>query len=178
MPASPSILVFLLSKENSMFYFTSDNATNLIARKTEVLDNVIPSSNSSIAKSLFLVGTYLDKSRYVKRAEQMLLNVKPRLEKSIAYHSNWGQLYFWLANSPIEIVVVGEQAQSEKRKIEKLFLPNVLISGSNTESNLPLLQNRYVNGQTTFYLCKNKTCKLPVTNVDDLLKQLAEIKDQ
>lgn len=167
------VLVHYSDNESGMFFYTSDLDPALIARKMELLDNVIPSSNSSIAKSLFMLGTYLDKSRYVKRAEQMLLNVKSRLEKLVAYHSNWGQLYFWFANPPMEIVVVGEMAIEEKKKIEKLFLPNVLISGSKKESNLPLLQNRYVNGQTTFYLCKNKTCKLPVTNVEDLLKQLS-----
>eukprot|EP01029_Cantina_marsupialis_P028632 TRINITY_DN7775_c0_g4_i1.p1 TRINITY_DN7775_c0_g4~~TRINITY_DN7775_c0_g4_i1.p1 ORF type:complete len:715 (-),score=49.79 TRINITY_DN7775_c0_g4_i1:1061-3205(-) len=172
------VLVHFTDDKSGMFFYTSDEDEALIARKMELIDNVIPSSNSSIAKSLFLVGTYLEKTRYVKRAKQMLLNVKSRLEKSVAYHSNWGQLYFWFANPPIEIVVVGEDASKQKEKIEKLFLPNVLISGSNTESNLPLLQNRYVNGQTTFYLCKNKTCKLPVTNANDVLKQLSEINAQ
>ncbi len=172
------VLIHFTDDKSGMFFYTSDEDEALIARKMELLDNVIPSSNSSIAKSLFLVGTYLDKTRYVKRAEQMLLNVKSRLRKSLAYHSNWGQLYFWLANAPTEIVVVGKDASKQKEKIEKLFLPNVLISGSNTESTLPLLQNRYVNGQTTFYLCINKTCKLPVTNANDLLKQLSEISGQ
>lgn len=166
------VVLHFSDEQSGMFFYTSDEDPNLIARKMELLDNVIPSSNSSIAKSLFLVGTYLDKSQYVERSQQMLANVKPRLEKAMSYHSNWGQLYFWLANPLIEIVVVGEDAVNQKRKIEELFLPNVLISGSKTESNLPLLQNRYVNGQTTFYLCENHTCKLPVTNVDDLLKQL------
>ncbi|MFA9372442.1 MAG: thioredoxin domain-containing protein [Labilibaculum antarcticum] len=166
------VILHFSDEQSGMFFYTSDEDPSLIARKMELLDNVIPSSNSSIAKSLFLVGTYLDKGRYIERSGQMLANVKPRLEKVISYHSNWGQLYFWLANPLIEIVVVGEDAIAQKRKIEELFLPNVLISGSKTESNLPLLQNRYVNGQTTFYLCKNHTCKLPVSNVNDLLKQL------
>ncbi|BAX81246.1 thioredoxin [Labilibaculum antarcticum] len=166
------VILHFSDEQSGMFFYTSDEDPNLIARKMELIDNVIPSSNSSIAKSLFLVGTYLDKGRYIERSGQMLANVKPRLEKSISYHSNWGQLYFWLVNPLIEIVVVGEDAIAQKRKIEELFLPNVLISGSKSESILPLLQNRYVNGQTTFYLCKNHTCKLPVSNVNDLLKQL------
>ena len=166
------VLLHFSDEQSGMFFYTSDEDPDLIARKMELLDNVIPSSNSSIAKSLFLVGNYLGNSRYVERSAQMLANVKPRLEKAISYHSNWGQLYFWLANPLIEIVVAGEDAIVQKRKIEELFLPNVLISGSKTESSLPLLQNRYVNGQTTFYLCKNHTCKRPVTKVGDLLKQL------
>jgi len=172
------VLLHFSDEESDMFFYTSDEDPNLIARKMELLDNVIPSSNSSMAKSLFLLGTYLGKNGYIKRSEQMLANVKPRLEKVISYHSNWAQLFLLLANLPAEIVVVGDDASSRKRKIEALFLPNVLISGSNSESNLPLLQNRYVNGQTTFYLCKDHTCKLPVTNVEDLLNQLKVLNDE
>ena len=172
------VLIHFTDENSGMFFYTSDQDKALIARKMELIDNVISSSNSSIAKSLFLVGSYLDNAKYVKRAEQMLLNVKDRVRKSVAYHSNWGQLYFWFANSPIEIVIMGKDASKEKEKIEKLFLPNVLISGCNTKSDLPLLKNRYVKGQTTFYLCKNKTCKLPVTNTNDLLKQLSEFNTQ
>jgi len=166
------VILHFSDDKSGMFFYTSDEDNALIARKMELLDNVIPSSNSSIAKSLFLLGSYLENSRYIERSQQMLANVKARLEKAMSYHSNWGQLYFLLSNPLIEIVVVGEDAVKQKRRIEELFSPNVLISGSKAESNLPLLQNRYVNGQTTFYLCKNHTCKLPVTNVDDLLKQL------
>ncbi|PKQ61759.1 thioredoxin domain-containing protein [Labilibaculum filiforme] len=166
------VLLHFSDEKSGMFFYTSNEDDALIARKMELVDNVIPSSNSSIAKSLFLVGTYLDKTQYIERSKQMLANIKPRFEKTISYHSNWGQVYFWLANPPVEIVIMGEDAVNQKRKIEELFLPNILISGSTSESNLPLLQNRYVNGQTTFYLCINQSCKLPVTNVNDLLNQL------
>ncbi|WP_372751985.1 thioredoxin domain-containing protein [Labilibaculum sp.] len=166
------VLLHFSDEQSGMFFYTSNEDPELIARKMELLDNVIPSSNSSIAKSLFLLGSYLDKSDYLKRAEQMMANVKPRLEQAIPYHSNWGQLYLYLANPPIEIAIVGEEALLQKREIEKLFLPNVLISGSTKESDLPLLKNRYVKNKTTFYLCVNKSCQLPVTNVNDLLKQL------
>jgi uncharacterized protein YyaL (SSP411 family) len=163
------------SDENSgMFFYTSDEDPDLIARKMELIDNVIPSSNSSMAKSLYLLGTYLENELYVERAKQMISNVKDRLVKLPTYHSNWGQLFFWLANSSYEVVIVGENALEEKQEIESLFLPNVIIAGSETESDLPLLKNRYVPNQTTFYLCKNRSCKVPVTSVAELLNQLKE----
>jgi uncharacterized protein YyaL (SSP411 family) len=172
------VILHFSDEQSGMFFYTSDEDAELIARKMELIDNVIPSSNSSIAKSLFLLGTYLDKSSYLERAAQMMANMKPRLEKTISYHSNWGQLYFCLANPPIEIVVVGEDALQQKREIEKLFLPNVLISGSQRASNLPLLQNRYVKDKTSFYLCVNKSCQLPVTHVNDLLEQLEVVNSE
>lgn len=169
-----NVITHFADEKSGMFYYTSDEDPDLIARKMELVDNVIPSSNSSMAKSLYLLGTYMENDAYVDRAKQMISNVKDRLLKLPAYHSNWGQLFFWLANPTYEIVVIGDNADKEKQKIESLFLPNVIIAGANQESNFPLLKNRYVSNQTTFYLCKNRTCNLPVTSVDELLKQLEE----
>src|SRR5690606_23610890 len=43
--------------EKQMFYYTSDLDPALVARKMEVPDNVIPSSNSQMARNLFVLGT-------------------------------------------------------------------------------------------------------------------------
>ncbi|WP_282126235.1 thioredoxin domain-containing protein [Marinifilum flexuosum] len=168
------VMAHFLDEKSGMFFYTSDEDPDLIARKMELLDNVIPSSNSSIAKSLFVLGIYLEKETYKERSKQMLANVYERMLKVSSYHFNWGQLFFYLANSTYELVIMGDLAMDEKQKIESLFLPNVLIAGSLTESELPLLKNRYVANQTTFYLCKNRSCKIPVTNVEELLDQLQE----
>lgn len=168
------VMAHFSDEKSGMFFYTSNEDPDLIARKMELLDNVIPSSNSSMAKSLFLLGTYLEKETYKERSKQMLANVYERMLKVPSYHFNWGQLFFYLANSTYELVIMGDLAMDEKQKIESLFLPNVLIAGSLTESDLPLLKNRYVSNQTTFYLCKNRTCKIPVTSVEELLDQLQE----
>lgn len=161
-------------EKSGMFFYTSGEDPDLIARKMELLDNVIPSSNSSIAKSLFILGTYLEKEIYLERSKQMLANVFERILKVPSYHFNWGQLFFYMANSTYELVIIGDLAVSEKQNMESLFLPNVLIAGSLTESDLPLLKNRYVPNQTSFYLCKDRSCKIPVTSVEELLDQLEE----
>ena len=46
------------NEKNGMFHFTSKKDENLIARKYEVIDGVIPASNSLIANSLFKLGHY------------------------------------------------------------------------------------------------------------------------
>ena len=42
---------------NGMFFYTSATDEPLIARKSETSDNVIPASNSSMAKALYKLGT-------------------------------------------------------------------------------------------------------------------------
>jgi uncharacterized protein YyaL (SSP411 family) len=48
----------------------------------------------------------------------------------------------------------------------------VIFAGSAEESTLPLLKNRYVKDQTLIYVCSDKTCLQPVSDVDDAIDLL------
>ena len=48
------------NQKNSMFYFTSKKDEKLVARNFEYRDNVIASSNSIMAKNLFVLSHHLD----------------------------------------------------------------------------------------------------------------------
>ena len=48
-------------EKEQLFYFTDKSAEELIARKKEIFDNVIPSSNSMMARNLYTLGFLLDR---------------------------------------------------------------------------------------------------------------------
>lgn len=50
---------------SAFFYYTSDLDPALIARRVDFSDNVIPSSNSIMARDLFTLGTLLDHEPYL-----------------------------------------------------------------------------------------------------------------
>ena len=168
-------IAHFLNKESSMFYFTADNDTNLIARKTEVLDNVIPSSNSVLAESLFKLGHYYSDKSYAKMANQMLNNINVDLEKVPSGYTNWLMLYLNYANPFYEVAISGEDAHTKLNNLDKLYLPNILISGAKMNSELPLLKNKYIEGETFIYVCVNGTCKLPVTNANEAVEQILKL---
>ncbi|MCK5704895.1 MAG: thioredoxin domain-containing protein, partial [Cyclobacteriaceae bacterium] len=58
--------------ESGMFFYTSDIDPELIARKMEISDNVIPSSNSQMAKNLFVLGQYFYNDDYIQKSKTML----------------------------------------------------------------------------------------------------------
>ena len=165
-------LMHFLDKESSMFYFTADSDTNLIARKTEVLDNVIPSSNSVLADGLFKLGHYYSEKRYTNIANQMLNNINVDLEKAPSGYTNWLMLYLNYANPFYEVAISGKEAQDKLNNLDKFYLPNILISGANKNSDLPLLKNKYIEGETFIYVCVNGTCKLPVVNTNKAIEQI------
>ena len=167
-------IIHFYNKDSGMFYFTSDEDEALITRKTEVSDNVIPSSNSQMAKNLFVLGQYLFNDDYIKKSEQMLINVKKNALVSSVYYSNWDILMAWFVNNPYEIAIVGNDFEEKRKELEKQYLPNVFLSGGKTEGELEILKDRLVEGKTTIYVCQDKMCKLPVSDVADALEQLED----
>ena len=59
-------------EKSDLFYFTSNESTDLFARKLELTDNVIPASNSSIAISLFKLGIYFGNTAYIEQSKKMV----------------------------------------------------------------------------------------------------------
>ena len=160
------------SETDDMFYYTSDTDPNLIARKMEIPDNVIPSSNSTMANVLYKLGLLTERKDYHSKALNMLNQTKQQVEKGSPYYANWGRLYLWQLDQSFEVVIMGENAIELNRKFRKEFLPLALFAGSQKDEYLPLMESRFVEGQTRIYVCKNKTCNLPVNKVEEAIKQI------
>jgi len=52
------------------------------------------------------------------------------------------------------------------------YLPDAIFLGGKNEGTLPLLENKLDPGQTTIYVCQDKTCKLPVRDVTNAISQM------
>ncbi len=162
------------SGESQMFYYTSDLDPKLIARKMEVMDNVIPASNSVLANTLFELGHLFGEKRYLRTAEQMLQNVRADMPKYGSGYSNWGLLLLKYLHPYREVVVAGPHSHAFLRELTQHDVPNALfVAASEAQAGqLPLLEDRFVEGETRIYVCENNVCQLPVTTVEAALKQL------
>ncbi|MFT5919716.1 MAG: hypothetical protein ACI9FU_001530, partial [Granulosicoccus sp.] len=158
--------------ESGMFFFNSSEDPALIARKMEVTDNVIPATNSSMAKALFLVGHMLDRQNYVDMSTQMLNNVKPSFADYGSWYSNWADLMLNHVKPFYEVAIVGKDCENMRAEMEQNYIPNKILLGSKKESMLPLLENKHVEGDTRIYVCVNKACQLPVGEVSEALGQM------
>lgn len=158
------------------FYFTSNGAEALIARKKEIFDNVIPSSNSVMARNLFTLGVILDREDWKKQATEMVSKLSSLITGEPGYMCHWGVLLSEIINQPVEIVISGENAKTLRAELHTHYLPYSITVGSATKSNLPLLQGREPKpGETLIYICRDKTCQLPVTTIDEALAQLINL---
>ena len=156
----------------SMFYFTSNKDLELIVRKTETEDNVIPSSNSMMAKNLFKLGHFFENEYYLKTSKQMLSNMTNTIQNFGSAYSNWLDLYTNFSGNYFEVAICGKGAKEKLLELNKEYIPNKLICGSETKSSLPLLINRYVENKTQLYVCVNKICNLPTEKTNDAINQI------
>lgn len=165
-------LAHFQDKKTKMFYFTSNSAQNLITRKMEIEDNVIPSSNSTIAKNLFLLGHYFSNTIYSKTAKQMLSNIiNDAIESPTAYY-NWLDLMLNYTDNYYEVAISGKEAVSKLKELHTHYIPNILIAASTQESQLSLLQDRYDVGKTYIYVCVEGACKMPETNIKAVVSKM------
>ena len=158
--------------QSKMFFFTSDKEQDLITRKIEVDDNVIPSSNSIMARNLFKLGHYFSNKNYSSNASAMLNNVKANAIKYGSGASNWLILYNNYIGDFYEIAVSGSDAVEIVKEINNFYIPNKLIAGSTKDSDLPLLEYKYSEDETIIYVCVDGACKLPVIKTKQALEQI------
>ncbi|WP_299432354.1 thioredoxin domain-containing protein [uncultured Aquimarina sp.] len=157
-------------KEKKLFYFTSDLDPKLITRTLEYTDNVIPSSNSIMAKNLFLLYHYTDNKMYLNTSQEMLHTIKPQLERYAAGYSNWLDLMLNYSDKFYEIVIVGDQLELKNKELNTTYIPNKLVAGSTSSLETPLLKGRFSKNKTLIYVCVNNACKIPVEDVDQAKK--------
>jgi len=165
-------IIHFYEADKDLFYFTSDMGEKLILRKEEITDGVIPSSSSSIAKSLFLLARYFGENRYQDISKNMLKRILPMISSYPEGYSNWSILLLYFTSSFYEIAIVGKDVEEKHENFSKLYLPNVIFAGSRNQSTLPLLFNRYVQHKTFIYVCENNSCKIPVENIDEAIALL------
>ncbi len=160
----------------SLLYFTSDIDPPLVTRRVEDADNVIPASNSVMADNLVRLGTILGKEDYVQRGKDMLSSVLPSLaeRQQPAYWARWLSLHSRLAHKQYEVAVVGPDAMNVRLALAKSLLPQATFMGSQSESTLDMLENKFQEGKTLIYVCENRVCQLPTSDVKLALKQLGK----
>jgi len=167
------------NEDEGLFYYTSGLSEKLIARKTEVMDNVIPSSNSAMALALKKLVALFGEEKYDIIVKRMLEEAEPLMLSEGRYMSHWLQVWLLEKFPLVEIAIVGRNALKFKKEIDKIFFPNKVLCGTNNESNLPLLENRKSeDGETQIYVCQDKICRLPANNVTSALRQLRILREE
>jgi uncharacterized protein len=164
-------LAHFYDADSGLFQFTSDLDEALITTHFETDDNVMPASNSVMAKNLNRLSIYFSETNYEAIARRMLQTIVPSIDYPSAY-SNWLDVAMDLGEQNKELAICGENTLEFGTKINQYYLPNVLLAGTQQKSELPFLQNRFLDKKTLFYVCQNKMCLMPRTDFNEIIADL------
>lgn len=157
--------------DHPLYFYTSDEDTVLVRRKTERQDDVIPASNSVLAQTLHTLGLLWDKKDYLDQSRAMLSAMTAEWQKNPAWHANWGLLALREVFPHFEVAVTGPDPHALRLEISRVYFPNRIWAGSANPSEIPLLQNRHTD-DPTIYVCEGNTCQLPVHTAEAALQHM------
>lgn len=142
----------------------------------DIHDNIIPSANATMAHNLYLLGHYFE-PKWMDISVKMLEAKQAQMGQYPTGNHAWLRLASLINQGVLEVAIVGESYQSALGEMQKSYLPSVLFMGTAKEENLELLEHKYVSGKTMIYVCKQKSCRLPVENPGKALVQIREFAE-
>ncbi len=158
------------------FFSTSSDHETLIARRKEVGDHPIPAGNSAAALGLLRLAALSGEARFAELGVGVLaLFGEPAIGHPDSFAHFLRALDFHLASTR-EVALVGGDLGALEGVVRAAFRPNVVVAGGPAGAvEPPLLDARTeVGGEPAAYVCEGFTCQLPVTDPDQLCRDLAE----
>ncbi|MFN0187414.1 MAG: thioredoxin domain-containing protein [Bacteroidia bacterium] len=166
-----TVLKEFSSDTSPIFWFTSSHSESLIARKQEVQDNVIPSSNAVMSHNLLRLSRINGDSSLENRCRNMLQVMKPDVEKGTAWYSRWARVFLELERGT-ELAITGPKCKIALQSILNEYLPLTIIAGTQVDSTISIFNSRFDKEATQFFVCREKSCHPPVMEKNKAMEYL------
>jgi uncharacterized protein YyaL (SSP411 family) len=162
--------------EDGFFFYTGKTSESLIARRKEIFDNVIPSSNSVMVQNLFHLGNILQRDKWIQIAEATTSPLAHLITTEPNYMSNWAIVYAEMKRGMAEVVFAGNDAGLLLRQFQKRYQPFTLSMNATGSGYLPLAEGKTaIKGKSAVYVCFNKTCQQPVYTSEEAFEQIERL---
>ncbi|MBI2002194.1 MAG: thioredoxin domain-containing protein, partial [candidate division NC10 bacterium] len=169
------------------FFFTSADHEALIDRPKSAYDHSIASGASVATQTMLRLHALTGSAADLTRAERVLRVFRGQMEHNPFGFGNLLCALDWYAETPYEIVIVGERSAADARAllraVHQEFVPNkvVLVAGPQELGELPAVRDLLagkgqVDGRATAYVCHRFTCSAPVTDPAALQAMLKNIE--
>ena len=156
------------------FFTTSSDHEALIARRKEIGDHPIPAGNSAAALALLRLAALSGEHRYEEWAAGVLrLFSAAAVRHPDAFGHLLQALDFHLSPTR-ELALCGERIQPLAAVARERHRPRVVLAGGPEGTEVPeLMRGRTaVDGRPAAYLCENFSCRMPITEPDELRSEL------
>jgi uncharacterized protein len=169
--------------ERGGFFQTGSDAEDLVIRPKELYDNAVPSGNSAAADVLQRLTHLTGEPEYERAGVSALRVVRDGIAGApLGFGHALGALDLYL-DTVREVAVIGDPGSPETRSLaaevtSRRYVPNHVLAVADArddrsrEAVALLLERPQIDGRPTAYVCERFTCKLPVTEPEELAAQL------
>jgi uncharacterized protein YyaL (SSP411 family) len=154
------------------WFDTADDAEALMVRPADPLDGATPSGASLIAEALQLAAHLAPAHRadvYASAAEATLASAAPILARLPRSGGHWLAVAEAAVRGPIQIAVACDPVDSELLAAARRLAPGgaIVVGGPVNSSELLADRDRVARADAA-YVCRGRTCDLPVTTASEL----------
>lgn len=170
-----------LDKAQGGFFTTADRHEALIVRGREGADGATPSGNATAASALARLSFHFDRRDFREAAAGAVRAYGRQMSRYPRAFAKSLAVIDVLTRGPIEFALVGAFDDRRLRdlaaEVSRHFVPNRVIARwdpSEGPSRHPLLAGKIaVGGRPTLYVCRDFSCRQPVTEPADVAAVLA-----
>ncbi len=172
-------------RKSGGFFFTADDAEDLIIRHREAYDGAIPSGNSVAALNNLRLARLTGNLRLEEIAAKTIRAFSSGLRQTPHAYTQLLAALDFLLGPAFEIVIAGdpnaEDTQGMLAKLYQVFLPGKAVLLRPTRDSGPIFElaphirnYQSLQGKATAYVCRNFSCQSPVTDAESLLELLKD----
>ncbi|BBY14556.1 thioredoxin domain-containing protein [Mycolicibacterium litorale] len=158
------------------WFDTADDAEALVLRPADPFDGATPAGASLIAEALQTaahLAPAAQAGRYAAAADATLATAALILDRAPRSGGHWLAVAEAAVRGPIQIAVACDPAHSELLRAARALAPGgAIVVGGPVDSSELLTDRGRVDGADAAYVCRGRTCDLPVTTPADLAAAL------
>jgi uncharacterized protein YyaL (SSP411 family) len=155
------------------YFDTAADAEELVWRPQDATDNATPSGVSLAAEAFTTLKSLTGSVRYEAAAELALQASAAIAARAPRFAGRALAVAETIARGPLEVAIAGDSPELLRTALTAAPWGTAILAGD-PELAVPLMAGRkLVDGRPAAYVCQNFTCKLPVTQAEDLRRELS-----
>lgn len=170
--------------EKGGFYFTADDAENVLIREKLIYDGAYPSGNSIAALNMIRLSRMTANPEFEEKATQIFQAFSNIVSETPAGYTQLMVALDFALGPSFEVVIVGNSQSKDTeimlKAIRDKFIPNKVLLLIPSEVQEPEITNlaeytRHLTiqeGKATAYVCQDYECKLPTIDIEKAISLL------
>jgi uncharacterized protein YyaL (SSP411 family) len=170
--------------QRGSFYFTADDGEKLLVRSKEIYDGAVPSGNSVAMLNLIRLGRMTGNANLEEKAAEIGRAFARETQAMPSAHTQLMVALGFALGPSHEVVIVGDLEKPDTsemlRALRRPFIPNKVVLFHPSDEETPEIMRlapftqaqTSLDGKATAYVCQNYHCRLPTTEIAEMLKLL------